>query len=193
VSDFPKFNKIPRLNRDIRVTEKIDGTNGLIWIGETVEDDGPWFLLGDGCTYVRAGSRSRWLEPTKMLDNHHFATWVYEHAEDLAALGCGHHYGEWWGLGIQRGYGVTDKRFSMFWEPRHGERPDIVGIVPTLYEGPWAEFDQAACLADLQTNGSRVAPFMRPEGIVLEHLASGQRYKVTLEGDAIPKSRLEAA
>jgi hypothetical protein len=41
--DFVPFQKIPRLSREIIVTEKIDGTSGTIYIG----DDGE-FLTGTG-------------------------------------------------------------------------------------------------------------------------------------------------
>lgn len=36
---YPSFPKIPRLNRAVIVTEKIDGTNGLIEV--SVDDDEP--------------------------------------------------------------------------------------------------------------------------------------------------------
>ena len=96
--EFHAFRKITRLHRECIATEKIDGTNGLVWVG----DDGT----------VRAGSRSRWITPE--ADNFGFARWVAEHAEELRALGIGYHYGEWWGAGIQRRYGLDHKRFSLF-------------------------------------------------------------------------------
>jgi hypothetical protein len=34
VEEFVEFRKIPRLNREIVVTEKLDGTNAQIKIGE---------------------------------------------------------------------------------------------------------------------------------------------------------------
>lgn len=43
---FEAFPKIPRLNREIVITEKLDGTNAVIHIGE---DD-----------VITAGSRSRY-------------------------------------------------------------------------------------------------------------------------------------
>ena len=97
--EFCKFNKIARLSREMIVTEKIDGTNGLIAIGEA----------GD----FAVGSRSRWITPEN--DNFGFARWAYAHRDELiAGLGAGFHYGEWWGQGIQRGYGLKEKRFSLF-------------------------------------------------------------------------------
>ena len=55
--EFVKFDKIARLSRTIVITEKIDGTNGLIAIG----DDGEF----------QVGSRSRWITPEN--DNMGFA------------------------------------------------------------------------------------------------------------------------
>ena len=96
--EFRKFDKIARLSREIVVTEKIDGTNGLIAIGEDGE--------------FQVGSRNQWITPEK--DNAGFARWAYEHKDELMQLGKGFHYGEWWGQGIQRGYGLDEKRFSLF-------------------------------------------------------------------------------
>ena len=95
--EFKSFGKIPRLSRDIVITEKIDGTNGQIYI--------------DGDT-IMAGSRNRWITPQD--DNHGFAAWVSANREQLMALGNGRHFGEWWGAGIQDGYGQTEKFFSLF-------------------------------------------------------------------------------
>ena len=97
--EFVAFPKIPRLVRDIIITEKIDGTNASVYVGE------------DG--QVMAGSRSRWITPTD--DNFGFAKWVAANADELrTGLGIGTHYGEWWGAGVQRKYGLTEKRFSLF-------------------------------------------------------------------------------
>ena len=78
--DYPKFPKIPRLSRDCILTEKIDGTNGLILVPEAAS------------VPVQAGSRNRWIEPGKQ-DNYGFAGWVALHAEELRELGPGLHYG----------------------------------------------------------------------------------------------------
>ena len=93
--EFTEFPKIARLSRECTITEKIDGTNGSIYIGENGE-----FLIG---------SRTQWITPER--DNHGFARWCMEHKEELFKLGIGHHFGEWWGSGIQRGYGLTEKRW----------------------------------------------------------------------------------
>ena len=98
MTDFREVPKMARLSREIIITEKLDGTNASIYIGE------------DGTFLV--GSRTRWITPED--DNHGFAKWAYSERERLLTLGAGHHFGEWWGCGIQRNYGLTDKRFSLF-------------------------------------------------------------------------------
>jgi hypothetical protein len=63
-----------------------------------------------------------------------------EHRDDLLTLGPGRHFGEWWGAGIQRRYGLTEKRFSLFNVTRWGEaRPACCHVVPTLYRGPFSD------------------------------------------------------
>lgn len=169
MSDYPAFPKIPRWNREVVVTEKIDGTNALISITEH----------GD----VRAGSRKRWITPED--DNFGFATWVAENAVDLAAyLGPGHHYGEWYGQGIQRRYGLDHKRFALFNALRWHDvnLPEGVDVVPVLARGGLDVIELA--VESLRQNGSKVVPgFMNPEGVVVFHTAAKQTFKVLLEGD----------
>lgn len=171
--EFRPFGKIARLNRDVVVTEKIDGTNALVAVGE------------DGT--VRAGSRTRWITPGD--DNFAFAAWVEKNADALRGLGPGFHYGEWWGAGIQRRYGLTEKRFSLFNVGRWNadNMPACCSVVPTLGVGPLRETVDAA-MGALRTQGSFAAPgFMTPEGIVVFHSHSGQLFKVTLDKDEEPK------
>ena len=73
MTDFLEFRKIPRLSRTVVITEKIDGTNGCIYIGE----DGDFLV----------GSRTRWITPE--TDNHGFARWCVENKEELLKLGPG--------------------------------------------------------------------------------------------------------
>lgn len=175
--EFQEFPKMPRLSREIIITEKIDGTNAQIFIG----DDGT----------IMAGSRSRWITPTD--DNFGFAAFVAEYADELRELGPGRHFGEWWGAGIQRKYGIADKRFSLFnvsrWET---DRPRCCGIVPVLYRGDFTTSAVDDAIADLRKNGSRAAPgFMDPEGVVVFHLAGNVGFKKTLHKDEIPKGLVE--
>ena len=174
--EFVAFPKMARLARETLVTEKIDGTNAQVWIS----DDG---------TDIRAGSRSRWL--TYSDDNFGFAKWVMDHRDELLTLGPGRHFGEWWGAGIQRRYGLTEKRFSLFNATRWAdERPACCHVVPTLYRGPFSETRIEGALLDLKGAGSVAAPgFMKPEGIVVFHLAGNVGFKRTIEKDEEPKSR----
>ena len=123
--NFQGFPKMARYSRDVIVTEKIDGTNGQIFIG------------GDGEFLV--GSRTRWITPEN--DNHGFAKWAYANKEKLIEkLGVGRHFGEWFGNGIQRGYGLPngDKRFYLFntsrWAGVEFGIPEM-GVVPILWQG----------------------------------------------------------
>jgi RNA ligase len=176
MTSFVEFGKIYRLNRETIVTEKIDGTNASIHI----DDDGT----------MRVGSRTRWI--TAEDDNFGFARWVEDNKEELRKLGPGAHYGEWWGRGVQRGYGLDHKRFSLFNTSRWSDdalRPKCCSVVPVLATLPSLAAPYNNVLASLRTSGSCAAPgFMKPEGIVLFHVPSQHLYKVTLEKDEEPKS-----
>lgn len=196
-TNFEMFPKIARLSREVIISEKIDGTNTQILITE------------DG--QILTGSRIRWITPSD--DNFGFAKWVEEHRTEILKLGVGRHFGEWWGNGIQRGYGLPkgDRRFSLFnvrrWalfgtEPQRITMPDpgiekyqdilpeCIGLVPILYDGL---FDTAVIdeiLDNLELNGSyAVRGFMKPEGIVVFHTAGNIGFKKTLEKDDTPKSQ----
>lgn len=175
---FVTFPKIARYSREVIVTEKIDGTNAQILISD------------DGQTLF-AGSRSRWITPGKTTDNFGFAAWVEANRDELLKLGPGTHYGEWWGSGIQRGYGLKEKRFSLFNVSRWSDpatRPACVGVVPELWRGPMDDLDVKVLIHDLNETGSRAAPgFMKPEGLVVFHAHSGLLLKKTCENDERPK------
>lgn len=176
VPPFEPFPKIARLKRPCVITEKLDGTNASVLI----TDHGDIFV----------GSRTRWVYPGKN-DNYGFAGWVQGNRDEILKLGPGHHFGEWWGAGIQRRYGLTEKRFSLFntarWE--FDPLPEIVSLVPVLYRGDFTTAVVDEALADLKKFGSRAAPgFMNPEGVVIYHAASRSLFKRTIEGDENPKS-----
>jgi hypothetical protein len=213
--EFKPFPKMARLSREIIVTEKIDGTNAQIFISETTpEEQGPvsWEQQGiiaiiDSLT-IRAGSRTRWITPGN--DNFGFAAWVNQNRDELIKLGPGQHFGEWWGQGIQRKYGLDEKRFSLFNTIRwclHGQEPQRIvtadpriekyqealpkccHLVPVLYQGPFDTAKVDACLWKLYVAGSMAAPgFMKPEGIVLFHVAGNVGFKKTIKKDEIPKA-----
>lgn len=189
--EFVEFPKIARLSRECVITEKIDGTNGVIAIGENGE--------------FNVGSRSRWITPEQ--DNHGFARWAHDHKDELLKLGPGRHFGEWWGSGIQRGYGLQkgEKRWSLFNVIRwclHGEIPQriptgdpriekyqdvlpaCVGLVPALYRGLFTTRACETAIGELINFGSRAAlGFEKPEGIVVFHIAGNVGFKKTIEKD----------
>lgn len=183
---FVEFPKIGRLSRDMVITEKIDGTNASI----TITDDGQFLT----------GSRTRWITP--MEDNHQFAAWALMHRDELMQLGPGSHFGEWWGSGIQRGYGLQkgEKRFSLFnvgrWLDAHSTNgselsgkqqmaPACCHVVPVLMRWTFDTEKIGEALAYLQSNGSKAAPgFMQPEGVVIFHAANNTLFKKTIEKDS---------
>jgi hypothetical protein len=163
--EFKAWPKIPRLeNEKYFITEKIDGTNACV----IIDEEGNF-----GCQ-----SRSRLITPED--DNYGFAKWAYENKEELLKMGPGHHYGEWWGQGVQRGYDLQEKRFSLFntkrWNSDNPNTPVCCHVVPIL-EGSVEE-----ALAELKEKGSKAAPgYMRVEGIVVYSYLAGTFYKVIID------------
>lgn len=172
--EFQPFPKIPRLNRPVVITEKIDGTNATVYIGENGE-----FLTA---------SRNRWITPDD--DNYGFSAWAHRNMEELLRLGPGWHRGEWWGAGIQKRYTIHDRRmwhlFNVSKWTDDAVRPACCGVVPVLATGMLHEaLDLAMRRLSL---GSFVDPACeRPEGVVVYHNASGHLYKVLCENDGVPK------
>lgn len=195
--EFKEFPKMARLSREVVITEKIDGTNASIYIGENGE-----FLTG---------SRNRWVTPE--ADNFGFSKWAHNNKEELMTLGVGHHFGEYWGSGIQRGYGLPkgEKKFSLFnairWVPL-GENPQRIAtadpriekyqevapaccsVVPVLWRGEFDTVHANSRLDVLASNGSYASPgFMDPEGIVIFHIAGNVGFKKTIKKDNEPKGQ----
>ena len=204
---FQEWPKTSRFFRDIVITEKIDGTNaavGIVKLGaedldensdpidanlitiQEVEVEGQWAVYG-----LYAQSRNKLIRPGKATDNQGFAGWVGQNPEGLVRhLGEGLHFGEWWGSGIQRGYGLTkgEKHFSLFnthrFENIQADSDDLVRCVPILYQGPMVEKEITAALDYLDNNGSEAAPrFPNPEGICIYHTSSRLVQKVTLDNN----------
>lgn len=207
---FQEFEKIARLNREVIVTEKIDGTNGQVHIRPA---DGSVLVHGYDCQvsidgvphYIRAGSRNRWVAHVGGDDNNGFGRWVYQNAHELAGLGVGAHFGEWWGAGIQRRYGCKEKHWSLFnvgrWlsplssvplATKQQLAPMCCSVVPILSSGIGLHDAVDKALELLREHGSMAAPgFRAPEGIVAFHTAARTLFKVTLERDSEPKNRRE--
>lgn len=171
--EFKPFQKIPRWSgtQHVFITEKIDGTNAQV-------------VINEDCTDFMCGSRSRWITPED--DNYGFAGWCQRNREAVLSLGKGVHFGEWWGSGIQRGYGMREKKLSLFntarWStPEQLERlsKTPIEVVPLLYHGPLEKDTVDTIMADLREKGSRVAPFGDPEGVVLYLPESRSLFKYT--------------
>lgn len=178
---FVPFDKIGRLSRTCTITEKIDGTNAQIYIGE----DGTF----------KTGSRNRWITPED--DNYGFSRWAHENKEELMRLGPGRHFGEWWGYKIQHGYGglIKDKRLYLFNTSKWSgveTRPACCGVVPILYEGEFSTDAVNLTIEKLRTWGSAACPgYMKPEGIIVYHHALNIYAKKTLIKDESPKGILK--
>lgn len=205
-----------RWSRDIIVTEKIDGTNAQVFITqagavELAREAEGWshekmgiVAMADGLV-MRAGSRTQWITAGKTTDNYGFAAWCAANAAELFKLGEGRHFGEWWGSGIQRKYGIANKRFSLFnvsrWYDTHQDgnyssepaeliaAPACCHVVPVLIRGPNRHDAIDITLRLLQGRGSYAAPgFMDPEGIIVWHTAANIGFKKTIKRDEVPKS-----
>jgi len=105
-------------------------------------------------------------------------------------LGPGRHFGEWWGQGIQRGYGVGKKYFSLFNTHRWGEeRPDCCEVVPVLASGLLNEGVVEDALRFLEESGSVASweaanmPYFNAEGVVVFHTHSNTLFKVTFDDE----------
>ena len=171
---FEKFPAIKRLKRSCVITEKIDGTNAQI--------------LFDEYGSMLCGSRKREITPED--DNYGFAKWAYDNQEALFnVLGEGRHFGEWWGSGIQRRYGLAngDKRFSLFnsgrWHERDLDSVDGLCVVPVLYAGEFTTDVVDEEMENLKGSSIAAPGFHKPEGIIVYHSQINQMFKVTFEHD----------
>ena len=217
--EFKEFKSIGRMSKNCVITEKINGTNAQICIIKATKDyqyedftgityniskDLCMFIPKDELEqyclgqkddfYMFAGSRNRWLKIGD--DNFGFASWVKANTEELFKLGEGTHYGEWAGKGIQRGYGLTEKRFYLFntsrWADYHNPpkqteddktiyAPQCCYVVPVLYEGIFTTDAVEIVMTQLKEHGSYIVPFMNPEGVVVYHIATKTLFKKTFD------------
>ena len=171
IPEFVPFNKIPRLNREVVVTEKIDGTNATILITEDLQ--------------ILAGSRSKWLQVGKATDNYGFALWCADNRDDLLKLGVGTHRGEWYGQSINRNYGLDHRRFALFNSSIDPALvPNCCEVVPVLWKGFFEYMRPKEIVDELLENGScAVHGFMNPEVIVIFHTATNSYFKKTCVKD----------
>lgn len=195
MSNYPKYPKTPRLygGGRITITEKIDGTNGLIYVGKPHDGNAvgsvgvPVMGFDDGTRVVSAGSRSRWITPDD--DNYGFAKWVWDNAARLAdALGHGYHYGEWFGHKIGRGYGRQNTREFALFATDHELGREVPGLrhVPVIADDTVSldayggkTFDRLQCLS--------ASYYPDP---VLEYLIGDAAYEFSSGPNAYPESTL---
>ena len=203
--EFEPWPSIARMTKDAIYTEKIDGTNAAVVI-ERVQNinympgNGAWPAHVDGEMYaVGAQSRKRFITPED--DNYGFACWVRDNSDALVqVLGEGRHFGEWWGSGVQKGYGMpkgSPKRFSLFnvkrwgevldWNKGHELIPQLF-MVPVLDISTFSTEHARKLVEELRAYGSWASPgFMKPEGVVVFHTAAGVSFKTFLENDDLHK------
>lgn len=210
--DFKAWPKTPRLaNELMHITEKIDGSNACIVIlpfdpAYDVFEASQNFTLVTvaGEDYkVAAQSKGRYLFDEKGKDNFNFARWVQENIIELVrTLGYGRHYGEWWGSGIQRGYGLVngERRFSLFDTRRWGHQSEgyesivnskviNIDVVPELYHGAVDLAQINEILRILDMDGSQVVEsYQKAEGVIVNFALSRVSYKAFIDDDGRPKS-----
>ncbi len=166
MNEFKKFPSIPRINKDMVITEKIDWTNACVVIWED------WTINAQSRNRVL----TRWQD-----DNAWFANWVEENKEELMKLWVGYHYGEWYGQGIQRTYWLKEKRFALFCF-RGEELPECCETVPVLFEWEFNTQNIEATMHRLSVTWSIAAPgFMNPEWVVIFHKGACQAFKETFD------------
>lgn len=178
---FKAYPKTVRLEAEtITISEKIDGTNGLIFVSKGNESEK---------MYVKAGSRSKWLvdDGSKSWDNHGFGAWVKENETELLNLPAGMHYGEWYGKGINSGYGMTERKFMLFNKKRYSELEDLPSCVEleTILEENVSIDDLTSVLYELRRKMTLQGSYHVPtcingkmvEGVILRFKLAGKIYK----------------
>ena len=132
----------------------------------------------------------------------------------MTDLGVGLHYGEWWGSGIQRGYGLKkgERYFSLFNVRRYTEGDLLLAddednsqnqapfttpnlrLVPILNLFEFNTTIIARDVAAMRHHGTYLAdaePGFKAEGVVVFHTAANMVFKVTVENDEKPKGSTE--
>lgn len=169
---MPEFKAWPKIGRwtnaHVIATEKVDGSNAAVGITE------------DGEVYAQ--SRTRLITPES--DNFGFARWVEVNAATLREdLGVGLWFGEWYGEGIQRKYGMTEKRFALFNSHVFADKEFLtprVDVVPVIYAGPFSVEAIEYAAEKLYADGSVLVPgWTKPEGVVVYETISRSSWKIT--------------
>lgn len=106
------------------------------------------------------------------------------------------------GLGIQRGYEIGEKRFSLFNAPRWQDSISYLfpttpvkalRTVPMLYAGP-VDWEQPAKVRETLSKGSVAAPNFKgaAEGMVMYLREANTSYKILLENDELHKWEVQS-
>lgn len=179
--EFRPWPKIPRLNRDMTITEKLDGTNACVVIGDV--------FMGVDTVRTVVGTQSRNRIITRESDNYGFAQWAHSHRHELGEIMTpGYHYGEWVGPGIQGNpYGLVERRFYQFNPDAPYDIAIGLGVVPCLYVGPFDLLEVDQQLHWLRVHGSRLGCGYA-EGVIVYHHAAHMSFKATCYLDEQPKS-----
>jgi hypothetical protein len=178
--EFKKWSKMPRFrNQYYVITEKIDGSNGVIHITQDNQ--------------IFAGSRQQWITVEK--DNFGFAKFVEDNKEELLKLGPGYHYGEWYGQGIQRKYGLTERKFALFniFKWNKDNKPSCCETVPIINKRSIINtsfYDLQLICQELKIHGSRINNFSKPEGICIYNTEAGKYFKMMCDNDDIHKGEI---
>jgi len=203
---FERFPSLTRFSHGWTITEKLDGTNAAVvivhgsdrtafdYVQNVPEAD---LAAGLGDHYVFAQSRSKLIWPGKSTDNHGFARFVQENAEEFVTkLGEGRHFGEWVGKGVnKRHYHLPGKTFALFnvnrWEG--ADLPPLTTTVPSIIKNAYLDNPGEAAieaLNGLRIMGSHFGPrdgdgrgYSNPEGVVMYHAPSNTAFKKTFDYD----------
>jgi hypothetical protein len=199
---FEKFPSLTRFSHGWTITEKLDGTNAAVNItpvaayhANDIEKIGAVAIVND--FFVFAQSRTKLITPGKSTDNHGFAQFVKDNAENFVrSLGEGRHFGEWVGPGIgKRHYNLKEKQFALFNVYRWSQAnlPARVTTVPCMILSQYLDDPGHTALYEMEKlrfDGSMFGPkndkckgFENPEGVVMYHGPSQTSFKKTFDYD----------
>jgi hypothetical protein len=164
--EFEKWSKTTRLESDVTISEKANGSN--VAICAEIKADGDDFNIS-----LAAQTRTQMVHMGN--DQVGVAKWTIINYQSLIYdlfLGDGvtppkpgiyRHFGEFMTRGHKEPhlYLFNTKR----WSGKTFATPTLK-VVPVLFEGRYYEGIVEKCLEDLRTNGSRIHPGIAPEGVV---------------------------
>jgi hypothetical protein len=100
--------------------------------------------------------------------------------------------GQWYSAALWHGPQGLLSLFNTARWGDHNPNPSCTSVVPVLLTGPMSGDTIELALDELRLHGSTAAPgFMKPEGIVIYMTQARRLFKVTLENDGIPKTKIK--